>query len=146
MVAVVYYAVTIWLTFLSAGGVEHDEVLYFNMSWFLLTILGLFVYLVWDWLRRKPRMSDVTKKCVFITGCDSGFGRELAVRLDFIGVPVFAGCLTEDGATKLREMTSARLRTVPLNVSDTGSIHKAYNYVKDNLPGGTGRPLFSSDT
>ena len=32
-------------------------------------------------------------KAVFITGCDTGFGYQLAVRCDQIGLRVFAGCL-----------------------------------------------------
>lgn len=34
-------------------------------------------------------------KYVFITGCDSGFGRLLALKLLKMGVNVFAGCYTE---------------------------------------------------
>lgn len=32
-------------------------------------------------------------KAVFITGCDTGLGHQLALRCDQIGLRVFAGCL-----------------------------------------------------
>ena len=32
-------------------------------------------------------------RAVFITGCDTGFGNDLARRLDELGFKVFAGCL-----------------------------------------------------
>uniref|UniRef100_A0A1I7XJD2 SDR family NAD(P)-dependent oxidoreductase n=1 Tax=Heterorhabditis bacteriophora TaxID=37862 RepID=A0A1I7XJD2_HETBA len=31
-------------------------------------------------------------KPIFITGCDSGFGRALAIKCAQRGMPVFAGC------------------------------------------------------
>ncbi|EPB79951.1 hypothetical protein ANCCEY_01017 [Ancylostoma ceylanicum] len=40
---------------------------------------------------------NYTGKYVFITGCDSGFGRLLALKLLKMGVNVFAGCYTEQG-------------------------------------------------
>ena len=36
---------------------------------------------------------DPNGRAVFITGCDTGFGRELACRLDALGFKVYAGCL-----------------------------------------------------
>ncbi|KAK6010438.1 hypothetical protein OSTOST_24535, partial [Ostertagia ostertagi] len=39
---------------------------------------------------------DHRGKYVFITGCDSGFGRLLALKLLKMGVNVFAGCYTEN--------------------------------------------------
>lgn len=38
---------------------------------------------------------DLSTKPVLVTGCDSGFGNELAVRCAREGVPVFASCLTQ---------------------------------------------------
>ena len=36
---------------------------------------------------------DPRGRGVFISGCDTGFGHDLAVRLDKLGFTVFAGCL-----------------------------------------------------
>ena len=41
-------------------------------------------------------MGDLKNKVVFITGCDSGFGRLLAIKCAKNGIPVFAGCLTPE--------------------------------------------------
>ncbi|XP_075558876.1 short-chain dehydrogenase/reductase family 9C member 7-like isoform X1 [Dermacentor variabilis] len=51
---------------------------------------------------------DPKGKAVLITGCDSGFGLELAVRLHSRGMRVFAACLLPDslGANKLRALSS----------------------------------------
>ena len=46
----------------------------------------------------------------FLTGCDSGFGQELAKKLDSLGMQVFAGCLHRNGpgALKLQHSCSSR--------------------------------------
>ncbi|KAI1290333.1 D-beta-hydroxybutyrate dehydrogenase, mitochondrial [Halotydeus destructor] len=36
-------------------------------------------------------------KAILITGCDTGFGHQLALQLNKLGYHVFAGCLFEDG-------------------------------------------------
>ncbi|XP_065287385.2 short-chain dehydrogenase/reductase family 9C member 7-like [Dermacentor albipictus] len=52
---------------------------------------------------------DPEGKAVLITGCDSGFGLELALRLHSRGMRVFAACLLPDslGANKLRALSSS---------------------------------------
>ncbi|VDM63990.1 unnamed protein product [Angiostrongylus costaricensis] len=55
----------------------------------------LFAYFVLKRLFLEQLYIDYVGKFVFITGCDSGFGRLLAIRLLKMGVNVFAGCYTE---------------------------------------------------
>jgi len=43
------------------------------------------------------RVVDLEKKAVLITACDSGFGYELAKKLDALGLRVFATCFTSEG-------------------------------------------------
>ena len=90
-------------------------------------------YCIWDWLKRKPFVAGRHQKCVFITGCDSGFGSALARRLDGQGVPVFAGCFTETGARDLKEKASDRLHTVLVDVASPESIANAYSYIRECL-------------
>ena len=68
-------------------------------------------------------------------GCDSGFGHELAKRLDSLGVTVFAGCLfPEDaGAKKLKSACSNRLHVLQLDVTREDHVRNAVKYVNNSL-------------
>ena len=81
----------------------------------------------------KSRVGGLDRKHVFITGCDSGFGHALALSLDRQGVPVWAGCLTREGAEGLQGEASSRLRTVLLDVTKSESIAQAVKEVKKGL-------------
>lgn len=75
------------------------------------------------------------KKAVLITGCDSGFGHALALKLDSIGMQVFAGCLEDQGpgAIELRNKCSNRLHVLKLDVTNTKDIEAASCYIKTRL-------------
>lgn len=62
---------------------------------------------------------------MYITGCDSGFGNTLARHLDKLGYRVIAGCYTEKGEDELKKISSDRLTTVQLDVTDSESVSKA---------------------
>jgi len=74
-------------------------------------------------------------KAVFITGCDSGFGNDLARRLDKEGYHVFAGCLAleREGARALKAATSDRLKLVSIDVTDDFQVSQAVSFVKENI-------------
>lgn len=76
-------------------------------------------------------LAELSKRCVFITGCDTGFGNLLARTLDNKGVLVIAGCLTEKGANDLKNNTSSRLKTVIIDVTDKTSVREAYAFTRD---------------
>ncbi|XP_041363765.1 17-beta-hydroxysteroid dehydrogenase type 6-like [Gigantopelta aegis] len=78
---------------------------------------------------------DPSNKAVFITGCDSGFGHNLSIRLDRLGYTVFAGCLMPDreGAQQLKEATSDRLHIVAVDVTNDWQVREAQKYVKENI-------------
>nr|XP_042900471.1 estradiol 17-beta-dehydrogenase 2 [Parasteatoda tepidariorum] len=69
------------------------------------------------------------------TGCDSGFGHNLAKRLDSKGFHVFATCLfpSGDGANELRKSCSDRLKILELDVRKDESVDKAVQFLKQNL-------------
>ena len=73
-----------------------------------------------------------------ITGCDSGFGRETAIRLDEMGVCVFATCLTKEGEQSLRSVTSDRLKTFQVDVTNSQQIEEVFCKVKEVLGGKSG--------
>ncbi|XP_028992940.1 retinol dehydrogenase 1 isoform X2 [Betta splendens] len=83
------------------------------------------------WYIRDSRTVDgLGRKCVFITGCDSGFGNLLARRLDRKGVRVIAACLTEEGAAALAAAASPALRTLLLDVTDSRRVARAAQVVR----------------
>ncbi|XP_058413858.1 retinol dehydrogenase 16-like [Diceros bicornis minor] len=99
--------------------------------WLYLAVLVGLYYLL-RWYRERQVVSHLRDKYVFITGCDSGFGNQLARQLDLRGLRVLAACLTEKGAEQLRDQTSDRLETVILDVTKTESIAAATQWVKEH--------------
>ena len=81
----------------------------------------------------------IIQPCVSISGCDTGFGRQAALRLDSMGCGVFAACLTDKGARDLDQRTSERLVTVIMDVTKDEDIEQAYKLVSSKLPKGQGR-------
>ena len=86
----------------------------------------------------KRQVSNLGNKYVFITGCDSGFGHETAIRLDKMGVCVLATCLTKEGEQSLKSVTSDRLKTFQMDVTNSQQIKDVYEKVKEILPSGQG--------
>jgi len=87
-------------------------------------VLVLAAWIAWNNARSKEVL-DVRYKTVFISGCDTGFGRGLAIRLDKLGMKVFAGCLTEEGATSLRSEATPELRVIMFDITKDADIEKA---------------------
>lgn len=77
-------------------------------------------------------------RAVLITGCDSGFGFDLALHLDKLGFRVFAGCLLAvgggEGSRRLRKEGSERLHVLQLDVTSSEQIRKAVEEVKKTMP------------
>ncbi|XP_072253187.1 dehydrogenase/reductase SDR family member 9 isoform X2 [Leuresthes tenuis] len=96
-----------------------------------LYVLGLVaVWFVYRWYKETKRVSNKEDKYVYITGCDSGFGNNLAKHLDKLGFRVIAGCYTEKGEDELKKISSDRLTTVALDVTNTESVSKAAAFIK----------------
>ena len=94
-----------------------------------------------DYLLRLPYVMGRLSRYILVTGCDTGFGHELAKDLDRNGYNVFAGCLTERGEEILQNQCTCRLKTVRMDVSDPESVRKAFQFVKENLPEGKGMSI-----
>lgn len=67
-----------------------------HCCWFTIIFTFLIGYWIVKYLRERLEVDDLEHKAVFISGCDTGFGRESALKLARKGCPVFAGCLTEE--------------------------------------------------
>lgn len=76
------------------------------------------------------KVTNLTGKYIFITGCDTGFGNMAAKTFDKKGFRVFASCLTETGAKELKAVTSNQLQTVLLDVRDSDSVKKVAAWIK----------------
>uniref|UniRef100_A0A8C6K8E0 Zgc:113142 n=2 Tax=Nothobranchius furzeri TaxID=105023 RepID=A0A8C6K8E0_NOTFU len=73
---------------------------------------------------------------VLITGCDTGFGHQLALCLDRRGFVVFAGCLNPegDGAQSLDKKSSKNLKILKLDVTRDEDVQLARKMIQENLP------------
>ncbi|XP_044141901.1 retinol dehydrogenase 7-like [Bufo gargarizans] len=99
-----------------------------------LHLLALLVFiLLYRWYRNSLTLENLSDEYVLITGCDSGFGNQLAKRLDKRGMRVMATCLTVQGAENLKKETSSRLQTVILDIADSNSVQSAAKWVSDVL-------------
>ncbi|XP_066440602.1 retinol dehydrogenase 16-like [Eleutherodactylus coqui] len=99
-----------------------------------LHLLALLVFIVlFRWYKHSLTLENLADKCVLITGCDSGFGNQLAKKLDKRGMRVLATCLTEQGAENLKRESSSRLQTVILDIADSNSVQSAAKWVSDVL-------------
>ncbi|NWJ00052.1 RDH7 dehydrogenase, partial [Crypturellus undulatus] len=99
--------------------------------WLLLLAVLAGLYLLRRWLRERQQVPGLTDKFVLVTGCDSGFGQLLALRLDARGLRVLAACLTEPGAARLRAAASPRLHTLLLDVTRSESVAAAAACVRE---------------
>ena len=87
----------------------------------------------------NKQVKDLANKYVLITGCDSGFGHETAVRLHKMGVNVLATCLTKEGEQSLKSVTSESLRTFQLDVTNSQQIKDVFAQVKSIIPSRFGK-------
>ncbi|XP_061827658.1 dehydrogenase/reductase SDR family member 9 [Nerophis lumbriciformis] len=96
-----------------------------------LYIAGLVaLWLMYRWLKESKRVSNKGDLHVYITGCDSGFGQVLAKHLDKLGFRVIAGCYTEKGEDELKKVSSDRLTTLHVDVSNSASVGEATALIK----------------
>jgi len=102
---------------------------------FLAVLLYYTLRFVWEFIP----LTDLRKRAVLITGCDTGFGQLLAIRLASNGILVYAGCLTIEGQNSLLKKgeklnISERLISLLLDVTSDVSVEKSAQFVKDALP------------
>ncbi|GMT09100.1 hypothetical protein PFISCL1PPCAC_397 [Pristionchus fissidentatus] len=98
-------------------------------------VVGIIVaYYVARYIWELPTVENLEKKAVFISGCDSGFGRALAIKCAKAGLTVFAGCLTVDGEKSLSAETQGlKLVVLPLDVTKDASVAAARRSVDQAL-------------
>ena len=100
---------------------------------------GLLCLLLRDALRgvMVPRLEEPRGRAVLVTGCDSGFGRELALALYERGWRVYAGCLTDAGTSELAERCSGPgMVAIQMNVTKQADVDRVVAQVAKEAPGG----------
>uniref|UniRef100_A0A3B3CFV4 Zgc:113142 n=1 Tax=Oryzias melastigma TaxID=30732 RepID=A0A3B3CFV4_ORYME len=101
-------------------------------------ITAVLVFVLLKLLARVNRRGGVdgVGRAVLVTGCDSGFGHQLAGALDQKGFVVFAGCLSPDGegAQNLIRESSGNLKVLKLDVTKEEEVQRAKKTVQENLP------------
>lgn len=106
-----------------------------NFWWFTIIIINI-LFIFKRVVLEKIVVDDIKNKHVFITGCDSGFGHMLALKLVENGIPTFAGCYTEEGKIELEKKTEwapGKIYLVSLDVTSDKSVSKAKEFVQEKL-------------
>uniref|UniRef100_A0A8C1JBE0 Hydroxysteroid (17-beta) dehydrogenase 2 n=1 Tax=Cyprinus carpio TaxID=7962 RepID=A0A8C1JBE0_CYPCA len=95
---------------------------------FAFVLLFIIVILITE--KKTLILSALT--LVFVSGCDSGFGHDLARFLDSAGMRVFAGVLDElsPGALKLKKDASQNLTVLQLDITNSSQITQAHQYIQ----------------
>ncbi|KRY70808.1 17-beta-hydroxysteroid dehydrogenase type 6 [Trichinella pseudospiralis] len=109
-------------------------------SQLLIGCIILFVAckLIETFVRRQFVVDGLHRKAVFITGCDTGFGRNLALHLVKHGIPTFVTCKCKQAVDEVNTALQAINSPSPswviqLDVTSQDSVNQAYNFVKNNL-------------
>lgn len=90
------------------------------------------------WSKLPPIIKEKvipTGKAVFITGCDTGFGHELAKKLHLFGFKVYAGVLNDKspGALALHQFSNNKITTVNVNVTLDEQVLQARKVVEEDI-------------
>lgn len=94
---------------------------------------------LWILRRSREHRLAIDGKYVLITGCDSGFGRETAICLDKMGVNVLATCLTKEGEKSLKSVTSKKMKTFLMDVTNSQQIGEVFDKVKEVIDDHSGK-------
>ncbi|CAI2318991.1 unnamed protein product [Caenorhabditis sp. 36 PRJEB53466] len=102
-----------------------------------LWLAALFaLFLTIRYYLERVQIEHLSEKAVFITGCDSGFGRGLALKCVEAGMPVFAGCLTQQGIESLSSEAEKSTGNVPfdaflMDVTSDESVRNAAKRIEE---------------
>ncbi|KAM4614338.1 11-beta-hydroxysteroid dehydrogenase type 2 [Discoglossus pictus] len=149
---------TVWLLFssllflrLSSSGMSLSPVLLVYLvllvllDWLCLLFLPVSLGIMclssacwWVLGTTSPRkMLQVDGKTVFITGCDSGFGKAAAFKLDSLGFKVIASVLSLEspGAKELQKICSDNLTLIQMDLTKYEDIKKAQEITRMKTSG-----------
>jgi len=112
----------------------HSFVTLFGICWAIPILSWQITRLIRRRILPRKRIIVNPRKSVLVTGCDSGFGHQIAHRLDSLGFTVFAGCLFSEGegAQKLISISSSRLKILKLDVTSESDVREAVDTIKSS--------------
>jgi 17beta-estradiol 17-dehydrogenase/all-trans-retinol dehydrogenase (NAD+)/3alpha(17beta)-hydroxysteroid dehydrogenase (NAD+) len=102
-----------------------------TLLWYILIPIGF--YWIITWFLEKKQIEGLNRKVVLITGCDSGFGRDLVFKCSDAGMPVLAACLTDFGVESLKKEAKGPGVVTPfkMDVRSDESIEAAKEIVEE---------------
>ena len=68
---------------------------------------------------------DISSGHIMITGCDTGFGYEAALKFSQRGLYVFAGCLTQEGVDRLNGDENFNGMAILMNITKNEDVQNA---------------------
>jgi retinol dehydrogenase-16 len=96
----------------------------------ILAFLLDFFYQIYRYFFPFPNINP-NGKYVLITGCDTGFGRALAIKLDQQGFIVFAGVFNQTSKISLQTDLSKQAIVFRLDITKQTDIDAAYDLIKE---------------
>jgi len=97
-------------------------------------ILAYVIHKLICFASRFIKVPELEQKYVFVTGCDTGFGYQVSLRLQAAGMKVISACLTEKGAKELQAASTSNGRgtivSLVMDVSKEDSVKAALAEVK----------------
>ncbi|XP_018006346.2 short-chain dehydrogenase/reductase family 9C member 7 [Hyalella azteca] len=119
----------------SMPGVAHLVVV--GLGWGCVLFAALHLLLGSALYRRQRHVSNMHKKAVLVTGCDSGFGNRLARRLAHMGFrvsyKVYAGCLFPDAEAAEALVRDTNIRVLKLDVTKQEDVDDCVLKVQQDL-------------
>lgn len=82
-------------------------------------------------------ITTVENKAVLVTGCDSGFGKGVAIKLSKLGYHVIACCFDKENGYKdlleLSKSSKGKIDLTLLDITSESSVNELYEFVKQKL-------------
>lgn len=113
-----------------------NETFYYALG--LLVVFFFWRYIVRARCCRSKGKQRLQSSCVIVTGCDYGFGREIALHLHRMGATVYAGVLSKQSGEKLlapfpkSDKAYQRLRPIVMDVTKQQDVDQAVKLVQES--------------
>ncbi|CAF0740769.1 unnamed protein product [Adineta ricciae] len=100
------------------------------ISFFGFLIFSYLIYRLYQHFLPSPNINP-KGKYVLISGCDTGFGHQVALELDKQGFNVLAGVYLPDSVNSLKNKLSSQATVFPLDITKQDDINAAFELVQN---------------